>query len=271
VATVNGKIIPSNFLAQIQKVGKKVCSEKKSENEKSPLDLIKKPRLRSITLMITFNWIAADAAYAGLHYNATNLSGNEFLNFFLLAIVEVPSLFVGWYLMETKFGRRWTNTLCLMGCGVFLCIPAFLPHDWGTATTVLALFGKFWIAAAFMLLFQVAAELYPTPLRSQGMGTSSTISAFFMIFLPYLTYLGMYGPWIPMIILGIGCILASVTVSFLPETLHQNLPQTEEEAEVFGLGKEFWSYAGKPLVKPLEKSGGDTNENVVSLKSFPSS
>jgi cyanate permease len=56
------------------------------------------------------------------------MAGNEFLNFFILSIIELPTGFLGGYLVE-RTGRRWTQvvffTFCMLGftiaaVGVFL-------------------------------------------------------------------------------------------------------------------------------------------------------
>jgi len=101
-------------------------------------------------------------AYAGLAMNTLNFHGSEFMNYFLLALIDIPALFLGWYLLEGRLGRRWTNVMFLLICGVSLCVPALLPPGQKTLTTILSLCGKFGTAASYMIIYQQAAELYPT-------------------------------------------------------------------------------------------------------------
>ena len=42
----------------------------------------------------------------------------------------------------------------------------------------LVLFGKFWITVSFASVFLYSAEIYPTVVRTTGMGTSSTCARF---------------------------------------------------------------------------------------------
>ncbi|MPC85994.1 Carcinine transporter [Portunus trituberculatus] len=54
-----------------------------------------------------------------------NVSGNEFLNFFLLSIVELPSNLLGWFSAQ-NLGRRWTAAGAAMLAAVCAFITAFL-------------------------------------------------------------------------------------------------------------------------------------------------
>lgn len=64
----------------------------------------------------------------------------------------------------------------------------FLP-DMGTSAIVASMLGKFGSAAAFMVIYQQAAELYPTPVRAIGMGIGSVVSSLAVICMPYVCYL----------------------------------------------------------------------------------
>ena len=128
-------------------------------------------------------------AYAGLAFNALNFHGSELLNYFLLALVDIPALFLGWYLIKGRLGRRWTNTLFLILCAVSLCIPILIDPSQKLLITIFSLLGKFGIAASYMIIYQQSAELFPTTLRSQGMGISCTIGSAMAIGVPYITFL----------------------------------------------------------------------------------
>jgi hypothetical protein len=51
--------------------------------------------------------------------------------------------------------------------------------------------------------------------------------------------------WIPLIVMGIISVASGVADSFLPETLHENLPQTIEDGDSFGRKQKFFSLAQK--------------------------
>ena len=58
-------------------------------------------------------WTVNDYFYMAGSLNAENLSGNIFTNFSLLSLTELPSVFLGQYLMD-RYGRRWVHTLCMV-------------------------------------------------------------------------------------------------------------------------------------------------------------
>ncbi|GIY88310.1 organic cation transporter 1 [Caerostris extrusa] len=67
-------------------------------------------------------------SYYGLQFNISNLAGNEFLNFFLLAIAEVPGYLSSWIIME-RFGRRWCSVAGFFCTGVVCMLPTIeFPH-----------------------------------------------------------------------------------------------------------------------------------------------
>lgn len=199
--------------------------------------------MRKIWLLVTFSWVIQVVAYNGLMFNALKYQGNEFIHFFLISIVEFPAYFLAWYMMESKLGRRWSNGLCLLICGLTLSVPAFTPRSWTTLIIIMSLIGKFAISSCSMIVYQQAVELYPTSLRSQGLGLATTMASVTSIFVPYLTYLAKYGVWLPLVILGSLSIMGSVIVTWLPETLNESLPQNIEDVEFFGREKAFWSWA----------------------------
>jgi hypothetical protein len=170
-------------------VGAKHAAMKATHQKDSIKDLIRIPELRKQCFILTLVFISNVLAYAGLTLNTLNFHGSEFLNYFLLALVDIPALFIGWYLIEGRLGRRWTNSLFLMICGISLCIPTLIDPSRKLLITIMSLLGKFGTAASYMIIYQQSAELYPTTLRSEGMGISSTFGAAMGILVPYITYL----------------------------------------------------------------------------------
>jgi OCT family organic cation transporter-like MFS transporter 4/5 len=189
IAKTNQKPKPIDLMQKIRKVGKRLNEEKSEDKKNAILLFIKKRGLRKNMLLVTSSWISCFVAYGGIHLNIYNFHGNQFVNFFILAIIELPSYLIAWYCMETRLGRRWSNAMFSVLCGISLCIPVILPHSYTTLTNLVTLVGKFCVSASFMIIYQQASEIYPTPIRNQGMGIGSMASSIISLILPYLAYL----------------------------------------------------------------------------------
>ncbi len=77
----------------------------------------------------------------------------------------------------------------------------------------------------------MTCELYPTNLRSQAVGSASTISRVFCACAPFLKPLSeIYQP-LPMLIIGVPILISGALASKLPETFRKELPHTVKNAQ----------------------------------------
>ncbi|XP_077539872.1 organic cation transporter protein-like [Haemaphysalis longicornis] len=240
IAKTNGVQPPKNLATDLECVQRKLFEEKMVA-ESSTLDLIRMPRIRNRFLIIVLSWVANSAAYYGMSINVTNMSGNEFLNFFLLGLVEFPACVVSWWAME-KLGRRWMNVFfqCLVStsCVAFCLAPA----DSAVTGVVLLMLAKFSCTASAMVVYQQASEVMPTPVRSFALGASSSVASTLTVAIPYIIFLGKYGRWIPFVVIAMLATLGGTFSVWLPETRGFPLSQTMEAAEQFGVNQKFFSF-----------------------------
>ena len=85
-------------------------------------------------------------------------------------------------------------------------------------------------------------ELFPTNVRQSGIGFATLISQTISIGGPYVIYLAQTDMKIPYLIMCAVCAIGAIAVALLPETLGAKLPETLEEASVFGAKDKFFSY-----------------------------
>ena len=80
--------------------------------------------------------------YSAGQLNSGNLAGNQFVNFSIIALTEMPSCFVGAFLIW-KIGRRWSHVLCMMFAALpNLAIIGLIGNEANSDVTVLAVISR---------------------------------------------------------------------------------------------------------------------------------
>ncbi|XP_038053165.1 organic cation transporter protein-like [Patiria miniata] len=235
IAKVNGTKAPDDLLDKL--------SEKSKEETKQPsripvtqLDLLRTPNLRKKTLILWVDWFVVNMVYYGLSLSTSALGVDDYLAAFVSAALEIPSYLVCWYVMD-RFGRRITLVAFYIFGGVSCLITVFIPL--GAARAAVAMVGKFAISAAFGHIYIYSLEIYPTIIRSIGMGTSSMVARVSGVLCPLILILGKYWEPLPLCVFGGSAIIAGVLSLMLPETMGYSLPDTIQDGENFGKGRRF--------------------------------
>ncbi|XP_054162178.1 carcinine transporter-like [Oppia nitens] len=263
MAKLNGRPPVQHLMEKLKAVGKSMSNENQATEkvDNALVVFLKNPILRRNLIIMSVNWMICSGIYYGIQMNVYNFSGNEFINFFLLSVVEIPAYLVGWFSMETRLGRRWTFALFMLLCGLSLCVPAITPVEYPVVSTVMAMLGKFCVTLTFMIVYQQGAELYPTAIRNQGLGIGTMASMVANIIMPYVVFLTDL--WISLLVLGILGIIISFVSTILPETLNVNLPQTIHEGSVFGKNQKYFSFANtKSITKIADNIDAKELENL---------
>ena len=77
--------------------------------------------------------------------NSGSFAGNQYINFSLMSLTELPASFVGQF-MCNRFGRRWSNVACMLGSMLMQAgiMVAIVTEDgsMGVAVTALAITGR---------------------------------------------------------------------------------------------------------------------------------
>ncbi|GAB0092693.1 organic cation transporter protein [Sergentomyia squamirostris] len=241
-AKINGVVLSESILATFDESDNELSDSKDGimeETDKAPSQVAAmKEALKSKTLMIRFailiyNWITNAFVYYGLSLNSTSLSGNKYLNYALVCLIEIPGYTLAWIAMN-KVGRRWSLGVSLLLCGFTCILGGFIDADLTWAVVTLFLIGKLGITISFSVLYTYSAEMIPTVIRSGGVGALSTMARFGAMLAPFVPLLGLYVKPLPLILFGILSFFGGVTAFFFPETLRKKLPDTVEEAENLG-------------------------------------
>jgi putative MFS transporter len=136
-----------------------------------------KPGLKRTTLMLWIAWFCISLAYYGIFtwlpqaFVAQGFSSLQtYQNTFLLALAQVPGFFSAAYLIE-RLGRRNTLGLYLIASGVFTFLFATVTGFGGLLASAMLM--SFFALGAWGSLYAWTPELYPTEIRTTGMGWAS--------------------------------------------------------------------------------------------------
>ncbi|KAH0623501.1 hypothetical protein JD844_006307 [Phrynosoma platyrhinos] len=190
----------------------KQCKATMKRDDSAPgvLNLVKHPVLRWRTVILMYIWYVCSLVYYGLTLNAGELGGNLYLNVALSGLVEVPAFPLCMFFIEKSWsGRR-----------LF-----FSP-------SVLALYGKLTVSAAFNIIYIYTSELYPTVVRNAGLGVCSMTCRFGGILAPFVPSLKILGPSVPFMVFGISGLSAGFLTLLLPETLNKPIAETIEDLQM---------------------------------------
>ncbi|KAJ7983750.1 hypothetical protein DPEC_G00373180 [Dallia pectoralis] len=201
-----------------------------STQKHSMVDVVRTSNIRCVTLVCLFLWMAVNIGYYGLSLNTSNLSGNPYFNCFLSALTEVPAYVVSAVLLRKCPRRPLFSTFLLIGGGMLFVIQA-VPKDLPGLSTGLEMVGKFGFTISFTVVYIYTAEIYPTVVRSAGVGMCSSAARIGTIAAPYIVYLGSINKFLPYVIMGSLTVASSAINLILPETFRKELPETVEQMQ----------------------------------------
>ncbi|KAK7085066.1 hypothetical protein SK128_003545 [Halocaridina rubra] len=265
VAKINGRSRPDDLTEMLMEAR---AQEKKSA---SIQDLLKHRTLRKHLFIASLNTIIFCVVYSGITLNIRNMTGSEFVNFFVLSLVEIPGNLLG--MVSAQFlGRRLTTIYALTLCAIFsVAATAFITDQW-MLTTFCGLVKAF-VTEAVLVVYMQIGELFPTPLRSISYGFTAVVGLSGAVLVPTLMATGTSDRKLPYYILAGLCLLGAFVSIFLPETLGLPLPQTVLEASQIGQDQTTCSFvthwtkhkylaAAEPVRQNAKISNSQSTETV---------
>nr|XP_014100467.1 organic cation transporter protein isoform X2 [Bactrocera oleae] len=208
----------------------------KNEIWRAVCDIFKSKTLLLRYAIMLYIWAINAVVFYGLSLNSTNLSGNKYLNFVLVCLIEIPGYTLAWISLR-KLGRR-----CALSGSLFLCAATCIAGGYITkgstgAIVTLFLIGKLGITSSFAVIYTYTAEMMPTLIRSGGVGVMSTFARFGAMLAPFVPLLGTYYEALPLLLFGAASFSAGLLGLLLPETFRKKLPDTVAEAKQLSKGK----------------------------------
>nr|XP_012225556.1 PREDICTED: solute carrier family 22 member 5-like isoform X1 [Linepithema humile] len=205
-----------------------------SDNRKPIVQVLHSSVILIRLLVCSFCWLTNTFVYYGLSLNSVAFAGDKYINFVLVAVVEIPAYCLTWLLTD-YIGRKPTLSASFLLSGAFCLAIQFVPT--GTESywpLLLYLAGKLFITMAFGTVYIYTAELFPTTLRHSLLGICSMTGRIGSILSPQTPLLAQIMPSLPLILFGSIGIIAGLLSLIFPETVGTKLPDTVWEAENIG-------------------------------------
>ncbi|GMR60234.1 hypothetical protein PMAYCL1PPCAC_30429, partial [Pristionchus mayeri] len=166
-------------------------------------------------------WLSDAFIYFGLSMYSTDLAGDYHANYLLLGLIELPGYGLAHVVLK-RCSRRFAlcSTHLTAACAFIVLI--FLP---GGSWVSLAcwMIGKLAITVAYMNIYVMGSEIFPTPLRNSVIGICGVISRVGGVFAPYVKTLSRISPIFPLISFGSFAFFACIIALALPETKDRSL------------------------------------------------
>lgn len=236
---LNKKKIEPRMYEDFRDSCQKIQEEENSFRKYSILDLFKTTRLRKTTIILITMYMSISLLFDGYVRNIESIGLSPFLGFALGALTELPASTLVTVLLD-RWGRRWLGFGTMFLSGMCSIVASFIPT--GLATTIVIILGRFFVNFSFNIGMQYAAELLPTVVRGQGVSFIHITGYIATIMSPIIIHLGVISPVLPLWILGLCGVVGGALILLLPETLGEQLPQSLEDGEQFGLDQKMWHF-----------------------------
>ncbi|XP_056306303.1 solute carrier family 22 member 13b [Danio aesculapii] len=213
-ARINRRNVPENLLDKME--------AENTAKSSTMIDLFRVGYLRKRALIMCYMWFVTSLVYYGVSLNVGNFGLDIYLTQLIFGMAEFPARLSCFPLIQ-RFGRRiCQSVVLLLGGTACLIIPA-IPAKYPVIVTVIAVIGKFSLAASFSIVYVYTAELYPTVVRQNGVGLNSMCARVAGILAPLIGLLDVYHHAIPMVIYGSLPFVGGALTFLLPETLNTDL------------------------------------------------
>ncbi|XP_051875828.1 solute carrier family 22 member 5-like [Pristis pectinata] len=202
----------------------------RNKHSQNYLDLFATSNIRNVTVILLLMWLICTIGYYGLSLTTPNLHGDPYINCFISAASEIIVYVIVWQLMRGS-PRRIVTAILLLFSGSMLLFVQLVPSTVQFVITILVMIGKSGVTAAFTIIYVYSSELYPTVVRSMGVGACSTVSRISSIISPYFGYMAAHSGILAFIVMGSFMIIAGLLSLLLPETHDQPLPETIQQMQ----------------------------------------
>jgi len=188
-----------------------------TENNASFMDLFS-PELRLTTTLLWIIWAANVLTYYGIvlvipMYFEGN-GENKYMSAFLNTMAELPGLFCAVMLID-RAGRRMTQFYLFVEAAICTLLMAWLSLP-NSILFILAMGARMGYSGAFLATYVYTPEVYPTSVRTTGLGAASALGRIAGMLTDHVAVLGHTSLVIPVVIYGVVALISATAAWFLP-------------------------------------------------------
>ncbi|CAN8007720.1 unnamed protein product [Ixodes pacificus] len=218
----------------IEQLRRKITEQDEAAGEVNWFDLLRTRKVRRYSIILVYASMACGAVFYGLQFSVTSLGGDPYINFVLAAAAELPVCLLCY--SSVRWCRRRRTMLAMFGvtglCSVAVGLLIFAGSTVAWLRQCLGIVGKLVASASLTVIWMFAAEVFPTVLRTVGVGACLVGTRVGAALAPFIVELKSYtSEVVPPIILGGLFFLSAILVLPLPETFRVALPDTLHETE----------------------------------------
>uniref|UniRef100_A0A023GNU7 Putative synaptic vesicle transporter svop n=1 Tax=Amblyomma triste TaxID=251400 RepID=A0A023GNU7_AMBTT len=230
LASRNGKSITGEAVLELLLGKDKQSSPKILTFCESTKAMLKRPRILRITLLIYAAWFFISLCYNCCTLELGRLGLNIYTTYSVAMAFELP-VYIICIVSVDVLGRRWPNVIFLLVGGVSSIAMGVARSNSGQWTLVMAALSISMFAGGYTVTYQLASEIFPTVIRGRAVQLQRLVGDLGGLAGMHVAALAERDRYLPVTAMGAMALAASAFAFFLPDTVHQALPQTLEDGE----------------------------------------
>ncbi|XP_076670177.1 organic anion transporter 3 [Andrena cerasifolii] len=217
---------------------KSIEIEEKSLDTETVGKLFKSTRMRKYGIVMVCQWLTSSMACYVFTTMVPNFLVDRHVTFALGGALEIAT-YVFVYFVLSRYGRRIpmsayqsvSGVICISTAAVIILSNPATGSD--LTKTIMLLFGRVTVMSTVSIAYLYTVEIFPTVARGTCLGVCTVFAKIGSLCTPHVILSGEYFPvTIPLLIIGMLCLVSGGFALILPETLNKILPDTVEDSEL---------------------------------------
>ncbi len=143
----------------------------------------------------------------------------------LTTLGEGLSGVLAYFLVDSRFGRKYSLFYCQIISSMFILFSYFVPLDYGDYLVLFLALARLFGKVCFAVIYPYTAEIYHTSLRTLGIGASSAVGRIGACIMPFISiklfYINMWSPFLLFFFIAFTGIIGTFIIPY--DTLRKDL------------------------------------------------